>query len=274
MAYWVHLSHPTRQIRLNANRMFIDEGFVVFQQCQEGGSEYHDDPRRVAAFPANIVDAVYDSDFVERAENIPSLTVGSRIPIETAQHRQETDAERIQRTAAPAVQRAMPQRYPQLTEAEAVPQAYQDPRSLNSETPEPNRFVASWEEQTAPVPTRTIEVAPPSPVTRGPVSFRGITPYPITGGQVAMNDLSNERNTNAAWMAEVAARTQAGIYIDDETMVSPPETTDANNLDVPSVWENEIDFIRATNVGGLVGGSTLPANAVYVSTGTQRERIY
>lgn len=223
MAYWIHLSHPTRQIRLNANRMFIDEGFIVFQQCQEGGSEYHDDPRRVAAFPANMVDAVYDSDFVERAENIPSLPVGSRIPIETAQHRQETDAERIQRTAAPAVQRAMPQRYPQLTEAEAVPQAYQDPRSSNPVTPEPSRFVASWEEQ--PIPEAIASVR----TSNGTLT-----------GQAAIDYLSIDRNNHPAWQAEVAAREQDGInMIHVGTPRAVPETDNNHS------WRAEVEAIRS-----------------------------
>ena len=123
--YIVHLSNPTRQIRLDANRMYIDEGFITFQ-IQRGPGE--DDPLRVASFRAEDVTAVYDQEYIQSVIDLPNIGSGSRIPFETTQ-RVEPSAD-----YAPAIIR----RGSTATEARQYPPALSD-------TPAP--FVASWEQE-------------------------------------------------------------------------------------------------------------------------------
>lgn len=125
--YIVHLSNPTRQVRVDANSVSVMEGFVTFSM-RAHPEDYA--PATVAVFRAEDVGAVYNQDNIESVINLPNVGSANRIPFETTQ-RVDPPAD-----YAPAV----------LRQGSSSAQNIAGPlsRALTG-----NRFTASWED---PVP--------------------------------------------------------------------------------------------------------------------------
>lgn len=127
--YIVHLSNPTRQVRVDANSVSVMDGFVTFSM-RTHPEDYA--PATVAVFRAEDVGAVYNQDNIESVINLPNVGSANRIPFETTQ-RVDPPAD-----YAPAV----------LRQGSSSAQNIAGPlsRALTG-----NRFTASWEN---PIPAR------------------------------------------------------------------------------------------------------------------------